>query len=162
MNMFKTFRRIVLTGGYAGNSPIVPGTCGSVTGICAWVLLYKTIPCTKQCYLFLYAICLLLTGLLLTKQYLVEISDSHKLKLDAKVDPQEIVLDEWAGIFFGCAICMPSGIKELILVFLIFRFFDMLKPFFIKRLEKLPDEYGIFFDDVLAGIYAGLCMLVIH
>ncbi len=43
----------------------------------------------------------------------------------------------------------------------LFRFFDILKPLFIRRLEKLPLGYGVMADDVLAGIYAQLVMQVV-
>lgn len=70
-----------------------------------------------------------------------------------KKDPSEIVIDEVAGFLLATAL-LPFSWLSLGLVFFLFRFFDILKPYPIKHLEKLRGGIGIVMDDILAGLYA--------
>lgn len=76
-------------------------------------------------------------------------------------DPRFVVIDEVAGqwiALIGSAVTWQHGLLALFL----FRFFDVLKPYPIRKLEKLPEGWGIVFDDVLAGIYALVVATVLH
>ncbi|MCY3985486.1 MAG: phosphatidylglycerophosphatase A [Candidatus Dadabacteria bacterium] len=77
-----------------------------------------------------------------------------------KKDPPEVVIDEVCG-FFVCMLFVTPDSLNLALGFFIFRFFDIAKPFPIRRAEGLPGGYGIVMDDVLAGVYANLCLQVL-
>ena len=88
-----------------------------------------------------------------------------------KVDPREIVIDEFAGqsvTFLAFSVMAGENIstRQVWLAaaagFVLFRFFDIVKPWPIRRLEKLPAGWGILCDDLLAGLYAGLCLLVFN
>ena len=68
-------------------------------------------------------------------------------------DPQFVVIDEVAGVWITLLFCPPDWIHGLICLVL-FRLFDITKPFPIRRLENLPEGWGIVFDDVAAGLYA--------
>ena len=68
-------------------------------------------------------------------------------------DPSAVVIDEVAG-FFLTMFFLPFSWLTLGLGFILFRFFDILKPFPIKRLEKLKGGFGIVMDDLMAGLYA--------
>ena len=68
-------------------------------------------------------------------------------------DPSAVVIDEVAG-FFLTMFFLPFSWLNLALGFILFRFFDILKPYPIKRLERLKDGIGIVMDDLLAGLYA--------
>ena len=62
-------------------------------------------------------------------------------------------------------LALPSGWIYTLAAFILFRFFDIYKPFFIKRMEKLKGGWGVMMDDVLAGIYTNIiiqlfCFLV--
>ena len=70
-----------------------------------------------------------------------------------KKDPSEVVVDEVAGFLLTMAL-LPYTWLSLGLGFFLFRFFDVLKPFPIKHLEKLKGGFGIVMDDLLAGLYA--------
>ena len=72
-------------------------------------------------------------------------------------DPPEIVIDEAAGILITCFL-LPVTWVMLISGFLLFRFFDILKPYPIKKTEKISGGMGIVLDDLLAGVYAHLCL----
>lgn len=69
------------------------------------------------------------------------------------VDPSAIVIDEVVGslITFAGVAC---SLKTVLLGFVLFRFFDIVKPFGIKRVERLGGSAGILADDVVAGLYA--------
>jgi phosphatidylglycerophosphatase A len=70
-----------------------------------------------------------------------------------KQDPSEIVLDEVVGCFTTfCA--LPLTPMTIIIGFILFRFFDIVKPFFIKECENLPGAFGIIADDIAAGLIA--------
>ena len=80
-----------------------------------------------------------------------------------KNDPGEVVADEFAGQ--SVALLFAVGCGEPIVVtaitgFLLFRLFDISKPWPIRRLEKLPGGWGVLADDLLAGVYAGIVLLV--
>ncbi len=70
-----------------------------------------------------------------------------------KKDPSEIVIDEVAGFLLAMSL-LPYTWLTLCLSFCLFRFFDVLKPYPIKRLEELNGGFGIVMDDLLAGLYA--------
>ena len=78
-------------------------------------------------------------------------------------DPGWIVIDEVSGQWMAFAFIAPEIILQypwLILIgFALFRFFDILKPLGIKKLEALPGALGVMADDLLGGIYAGLILL---
>ena len=73
------------------------------------------------------------------------------------VDPREIVIDEVAG-FLLTIIFIPFTLRNLIAGFFLFRFFDILKPPPIKKIEKVKGGFGIVLDDLAAGFYAYLSL----
>jgi len=81
-----------------------------------------------------------------------------------KTDPPEVVVDEFAGqaltLVFTCALTNPPVLAATIGGFLLFRLFDIAKPWPIRKLEKLPQGWGILADDLLAGVYAGIALLI--
>jgi phosphatidylglycerophosphatase A len=86
-----------------------------------------------------------------------------------KTDPPEVVTDEFAGQavtflispFHAAGSVSTTELWVTVLVgFLLFRFFDILKPWPIRKLEKLPAGWGVLFDDILAGIYAAVVLQI--
>ncbi|MCC5941357.1 MAG: phosphatidylglycerophosphatase A [Balneolaceae bacterium] len=82
-------------------------------------------------------------------------------------DPGQFVMDESAGqtVVFLAAGFHQTGSDLLILLagFLLFRMFDIMKPLGIKAVEKMRGKFGILADDLLAGLYALICLeLLIH
>lgn len=78
-------------------------------------------------------------------------------------DPAQFVMDECAGqslvfILGGFTFTFFGDIFTLMFGFLLFRFFDILKPLGVDKLQKLPGEIGILADDLLAGAYAFICL----
>ncbi|TWI98109.1 phosphatidylglycerophosphatase A [Mucilaginibacter frigoritolerans] len=70
-------------------------------------------------------------------------------------DPARVVIDEVAGMCIGL-LFVPVSVKYVILALILFRFFDIVKPLFIRKMEELPSGWGIMMDDVLAGIYTNI------
>ena len=81
-------------------------------------------------------------------------------KLLANDDPSEVVIDEVAG-FLLTMFLLPLSWLTLGLGFILFRVFDIFKPYPIKQAEKLRGGLGIVMDDLVAGIYAHLCVRLI-
>lgn len=75
-------------------------------------------------------------------------------------DDKRIVIDEVIGFLFAM-IGIKLSFFNFILCFLIFRFFDVLKIFGIKKIQKLPSGFGVVIDDVLAGILSNITMKVV-
>jgi phosphatidylglycerophosphatase A len=68
-------------------------------------------------------------------------------------DPSFVVIDEVAGQAIALLFCPPDW-RHALIAFVLFRLFDITKPFPVRRLERLPAGWGIVFDDVAAGLYA--------
>lgn len=74
-------------------------------------------------------------------------------------DSYRVVIDEVAGMWVAMLL-VPLTVPRLLLGLVLFRFFDMMKPLGIRRLEALPGGVGVMADDVLAGLYANLLLHV--
>ncbi len=81
-----------------------------------------------------------------------------------KKDPGFVVIDEVAGVWITLTtiyFARPDW-QHILAALILFRIFDIWKPFPIRNLEKLPEGWGIVFDDVAAGLYAGAVLLLIN
>ena len=84
-------------------------------------------------------------------------------------DPGSFVMDEWAGQLLAMHLVwvLPKDAEPQITIalffaaFLLFRFFDILKPLGIKRLEAIPGAFGVMADDLLAGFYTFLTLFFV-
>jgi phosphatidylglycerophosphatase A len=81
----------------------------------------------------------------------------------APVTPMVLLRPEDAAVFALYSGMSILNWKFLLAGFLLFRLFDILKPFPCRRLEKLPGGWGIMADDWMAGVYAAICLrLALH
>lgn len=81
---------------------------------------------------------------------------SHRTQeLLGREDPSEVVIDEAAG-FYVTLFLLPITWQSVALGFLLFRFFDIVKPWPVRQAERLKGGLGIVMDDLLAGVYAHL------
>jgi phosphatidylglycerophosphatase A len=145
MNRFFLF---IATGFGVGYSPIAPGTLGTLIAIPIYYFL-SGIPSP------LYEITLI--GFFFLS---VWISENAEIFFGKK-DDQRIVIDEIVG-FLITMLWVPKTLPVIIMGFFLFRFFDILKPFPIRRMErKLKGGFGVVLDDVMAGIYANIILQVI-
>jgi len=72
-------------------------------------------------------------------------------------DPSKVVIDEVSGMCVSL-LWLPVNVKYLLAAFILFRFFDIVKPLFIRKTESFPGGWGIMLDDVLAGIYTNILL----
>ena len=133
------------TGFFIGTVPFAPGTFGSIIGLPICFLISRLDILTAL-------ICTIL--FILFAIWMAAVAEKALKKKDAG----EIVIDEIAGLivtFIG----IPFTLKTVIVGFVIFRAFDILKPFPIGTLErKVAGGPGIVLDDVLAGLYANVIL----
>ena len=74
-------------------------------------------------------------------------------------DHQRVVIDEVAGMCIAL-LWIPVTPLHVVIALLLFRFFDIVKPLYIKRLENWPGGWGVMFDDILAGVYANIVLQI--
>jgi phosphatidylglycerophosphatase A len=131
-----------------------PGTWGSLATVILWALASFLIPVTNRTWATIFAA---------TAVTLIGIPAATLVaRATASKDPQFIVIDEVAGQLVAL-IAVPPAWKTFLAGFILFRVFDILKPFPIRRLERLPEGTGIVVDDLGAGFYALAIMhLLLH
>ena len=143
------FQRLFLTFFYSGLSPKAPGTVGTVAGLALGVVLLLFLP---KGTLFTAALALFIVGVMETNKY----EAKHDLH-----DPKEIVIDEVVGIWIVLAM-VPFEWISIALGFLFFPLYDILKPSVIGRVDrKVKGGMGVMLDDVLAGFFAGISVLIV-
>jgi len=128
--------------------PLAPGTWGALEGLALVYLLHKLAPARST--LLLTVACVLLAGLAIWA------SDRVARSL-RNPDPQQVVADEIVGQM-TCFLWVPITTWTLVAGFLLFRLFDISKPFPAGRAEHLPGGLGIIADDLVAGFYAGVIL----
>jgi len=140
--------RLIATGFYTGYAPKAPGTAGSLFGL----FLYWAIPESKSVYSLAGIALIFFTG----------VWAANRVEKETKVhDNQIIVIDEIVGMLITVAL-FEKTLIWLAVGFLLFRFFDITKPFPAKSSEKLPHGWGVMMDDVIAGIYSSLSLRLIY
>jgi phosphatidylglycerophosphatase A len=140
--------RILATGIFVGYVPVAPGTFGSVLA----VLLYWLLPYSESPFMVPVIVLLFFAGVWASGR--MEISSGIK-------DDQSIVIDEIVGQLITLT-ALEKSLKWLAIGLIIFRLFDILKPFPVKQAEKLPRGWGVMMDDVAAGLYGLITMAVIR
>src|SRR5690606_33558015 len=91
---------------------------------------------------------------------IVGVWSSSKVEVEWGKDHNRVVVDEVAGMCITL-LFIPFSITYIIIGFLLFRFFDIVKPLYIRRLERLKGGWGVMADDVLAGIYSNIIIQVV-
>ena len=137
-------------GGGSGLSPILPGTMGTIAAIPLYLLL--TLVVQNKVVYTLVLVTMIAVGPWLCGQAVREMQNGGSGK--RVLDPPAIVWDEWAGLLLTLWL-VPFGWWTLLVGFLLFRFFDMLKPWPISWLDKhIHGGTGIMLDDIAAAIPA--------
>jgi phosphatidylglycerophosphatase A len=129
-----------------------PGTWGSAATVLLWWLLGRWItPGWKPWAAALLALAVVLVGIPAATQV---------ARASGRKDPQFVVIDEVAGQLITL-IAAPIAWQSLLLGFILFRAFDIVKPPPVRQLERLPEGVGIVADDVGAGLYGLAVMQVV-
>jgi phosphatidylglycerophosphatase A len=131
-----------------------PGTWGSAATVLLWAAVSYALPVPLRAGV---ALGLTLLVILIGIPAATSVSRAFQKK-----DPQLVVIDEVAGQLLSL-IAVPVSWKTLLVGFILFRGFDILKPPPIRQLEHLPEGTGIVLDDVAAGFFAFVVMhLLLH
>jgi len=135
-----------------GHLPAGPGTWASAATVLLWWFLSTFVSSTH----------LVIYGLAITCAIIaIGIPASTVVARESGVkDPGFVVIDEVAGQMIPLIIA-PVRWKYLLVSLILFRCFDILKPPPLRMLERLPDGVGIMFDDVGAGVYALMILVVL-
>jgi len=131
------------TGAYVGRVPVMPGTFGTLWGIpAAWALSGLGAPVQAALILAAVVLSIFISG--------------KACEQLGRHDPSSIVIDEICGFLVGIFL-LPFTAFNAILVFILFRFFDIVKPWPVSLLDrKVGGGAGVVLDDVAAGVYANI------
>ncbi|MDA3899172.1 MAG: phosphatidylglycerophosphatase A [Spirochaetes bacterium] len=147
----KRVMHFLYTGFYTGYMPFAPGTFGTLLACAIYCSLYLTFGDNVR---------FINMGLVLLAAYpAVMLGNQAEKYFDSK-DPQVVVLDEmmgyWIAVFF-----FPFSIRLVIIAFVLFRFFDIVKPWPINGLQQLKGGLGIMIDDYLAGLFSNAIIWIL-
>ena len=132
-----------------------PGTYGSVAAVLLWYAAFHAWPVTdvpRAAVTLVAALAVTFTGIPAATRV------AHESGRD---DPGFVVIDEVAGQLFALTLARPNW-RQTLLALVLFRVFDIAKPWPIRKLEALPEGTGIMLDDVAAGVLACLVFLLLN
>lgn len=143
----------IATSAGAGYFPIAPGTAGSAVGVALVAGLERLpLPATWQ---------MALVGIIAAGLFALGVWAAGKAeKFFGRVDPGQVVIDEVVGQMVTLLARPRASWKWLLAGFLLFRAFDIIKPFPARRAERLHGGWGIMVDDGVAGFYALVVLAV--
>jgi phosphatidylglycerophosphatase A len=143
----------IATCGGTGYFPVAPGTAGSAVGLVLVVALHQVPFATPWLVVSLAVV----AGLL----FVLGVWAAGKAeKFFGRVDPAQVVIDEVVGQMITLLAWPRAPWKWLLAGFVLFRIFDVVKPFPARRAERIGGGWGIMLDDVVAGVY-GLAALMV-
>jgi phosphatidylglycerophosphatase A len=145
------FAGIIATWFGCGYAPKAPGTAGSLAALVIAILLERLAPLQLLSPWTFAALALVLFAPAVWAAGVTARSTGLK-------DPQIVVVDEVIGMWIALAGAATYSIPAWLAAFVLFRLFDMWKPFPVRQLEHLPGGWGIVADDVMAGVYAALVL----
>ena len=157
--MIKTFNSLFVTMFGIGKIKMIPGTVGSLATIVILFVLFHTLNISSN---------LILLGLIIIFIYSFSAVASHTENSENK-DPKEIVIDEFIGqsipiylyeISHGTEKSPNEAIIFYAICFVLFRFFDIKKPFPVSFFDRnFKNSFGVIMDDVCAGLYVVLSLI---
>jgi phosphatidylglycerophosphatase A len=135
----------IATVGYCGYFPVAPGTVGSAAGLVVYLLVWWSQSAVVE------------VGLI-AGVYAVGIwAGTTAERYFGGIDPGPVVIDEVLGMLITLAF-MPVGLSTALAGFVLFRVFDVIKPFPAGRFERLHGGLGVMSDDAMAAVYANLSL----
>ena len=157
--MIKKFNTLFVTMFGIGKIKMIPGTVGSLATIIILFFLFHTLNISSN---------LILLGLIIIFIYSFSAVASHTENSENK-DPKEIVIDEFIGqsipiylyeISHGTEKSPNEAIIFYAICFVLFRFFDIKKPFPVNFFDRnFKNSFGVIMDDVCAGLYVVLSLI---
>lgn len=147
----KRVAHLFYTGFYTGYMPFAPGTFGTLLACAIYCSLYMAFGDNVR---------FINMGLVLIAAYPAVLLGNQAEKYFESKDPQIVVLDEmmgyWISVFF-----FPFNLKIVLAAFILFRFFDILKPWPISSSQQLKGGLGIMIDDYIAGIFSNAIIWIV-
>lgn len=154
MKNFPLIHKIIATACGAGYFPWGPGTMGAIFAVALWLPLFLFVDyCTWMTITIAAILVFTILGVwssTIAERYWGE-------------DPSRVVIDEVVGMWITL-LAVPHQAKwyTIVTAFVLFRFFDMVKPLGIRKMEKQKNGYGIMTDDILAGVYGAIVILMLN
>ena len=142
-----SFARNIATLGPIGTSLPAPGTAGSLVALIAGYYILSA----GFIWLALSTLAVLFIGVWASSQYEIE---------TGKKDASEVVIDEVAGQW-SVLLVAPLSVEAFLAAFVLFRAFDILKPFPVNKAEQINGGMGVMADDMVAGFLAGVCLIIL-
>ncbi|MEE9439263.1 MAG: phosphatidylglycerophosphatase A [Saprospiraceae bacterium] len=139
----------------SGYGPVAPGTFGTLFGIGIYVLLAQGYPKPESILIgdidrILICMIILFTILGTWSAKVLEPEWGH--------DPGKIVIDECIGVWIT-VLFIPLSWLNVLLAFILFRFFDILKPLGISEIDKkMGTPFSVMLDDIVAGVYSAIVL----
>ena len=138
----------IATVGYCGYFPIAPGTVGSAAGLLFYVLVWWAQSPVVE------------VGLILALFAAGIWAGTTAERYFGGIDPGPIVVDEVVGMLITLAF-IPVGWSGAIAGFVLFRIFDVIKPYPAGRFERLHGGLGVMADDAMAAVYANVSLRIL-
>lgn len=138
--------RALATGLFVGYIPLAPATFGSLW---AFPMAFLTGTSTPEYWVTLVAL------------LVIAVASAERVSQEmGEKDPRAVVIDEIVAMYMALA-TFPLNFKVFLVGFLLFRMYDVIKPFPARRSESLPGGWGIVADDLVAGAYTWLSLKVL-
>ena len=144
----------IATCGGVGYLPVAPGSAGSAVGA-VLVAIFGSLPLPRPWFRILLVFVVL--GMFLMGTWAATSAE----RFYGRTDPGQVVIDEVAGQLLTCVAQPDFSWKWIFVAFILFRAFDIIKPFPVRRAERLPGGWGIMMDDVIAGAYSAGAVAVL-
>ncbi|MFA5318671.1 MAG: phosphatidylglycerophosphatase A [Patescibacteria group bacterium] len=141
---------------YTGLTPKCPGTAGSLATIFFLILLSAILPESlwlRAIILIILLIAAVGLGIYAIKKYIA-----------GECDQQWIVIDEFSGMLIaaGAVFIFNLSLDWYFIAFILFRFFDIIKPLGLGRINKVNKPWAVVADDVIAGIYSLIILILFY
>lgn len=144
---------VIGTGFGSGFWPWGPGTAGALLAALVWYALSMLLPA---------GMLVAATVVLVLVFQVLGIWSANKLAPYWGEDPSRVVVDEMVGVWISLLAVPAGSIAYAVAAFVLFRFFDMVKPFGVRHMEAMGGGVGVMMDDVLAGMYGFFVLYVVR
>ncbi|MCD7710269.1 MAG: phosphatidylglycerophosphatase A [Porphyromonadaceae bacterium] len=143
------FHLLLTTGFGSGFSPVAPGTAGALVAVLLWGVGYFLLP---------FPILQVVLAVVIVYFTVQGIYSGTVMERYWGEDPSRVVIDEMVGVWIPLLVVPEGGGWYVLAAFVLFRFFDIVKPLGIRRMERFKGGLGIMMDDILAGVYSALLL----
>lgn len=141
------------TGFGSGFWPWGPGTAGALLATLVWYALSLFVADPWM---------ILLTVVLIGVFQCLGIWAANRLEAYWGEDPSRVVVDEMVGVWIALLAAPSASVPYAIAAFVLFRLFDIVKPFGVRHMEKMGGGIGVMMDDVLAGMYSFFVLYIVR